>query len=74
MSDRLKIYNLEVPVDMENEGVVVLDPTDERAQRVGKAISSPLASDILEKFSQVIDSVFQHGEAGMLTQSCSSQI
>lgn len=36
---------------MENEGVVVLDPTDERAQKVGKAIASPLASDILDRFS-----------------------
>ncbi|MDD1671446.1 MAG: helix-turn-helix domain-containing protein [Methanomicrobiales archaeon] len=37
---------------MQNESVVVLDPTDERAQKVGKAIASPLASDILDRFSQ----------------------
>lgn len=50
--NRLKRYNGEVLVRMEKEGVVVLDPTDERAQKVGKAIASPLASDILERFSQ----------------------
>lgn len=36
---------------MQNEGVVILDPTEERAQKVGKAIASPLASDILDRFS-----------------------
>ena len=32
--------------------IVLLDPSDEQAQKVGKAISSPLASEILHRFTE----------------------
>ena len=36
---------------MQPEKVLVLDPGDERAQKVGKAIGSPLGSEILQSFA-----------------------
>ncbi|MDH7594379.1 MAG: helix-turn-helix domain-containing protein [Methanomicrobiales archaeon] len=35
----------------ETEGVILLDPGDEKAQRIGRAIASPLAGEILQKFA-----------------------
>ncbi len=35
----------------QRENVIVLDPADQRAQQIGRAISSPLAGEILQLFS-----------------------
>jgi hypothetical protein len=37
---------------MQQEGILFLDPADEKAQKIGKAIASPLAGDMLQHFSQ----------------------
>lgn len=37
---------------MPAEGVMVLDPADDRVQKIGRAIGSPLAGDIIQAVSQ----------------------